>query len=384
MRAPARALLAVPLAIAVAALAGCSTTGSRATSAVSATGNTLTVYLSVPPGASADPAAQDLIDAEQLACRHDQGEISSYTVRCVPVHGNTLSANARTAIQNAGAIAYVGEASPGTSQNSVGITNALDLLEVSPTDGALELTRSTPAVAGAPSRYYQSWSSYGRTFAHVVPSTGQEALALVAAIRAAHVTSVYVNHDSSDYGAAIARAMLADAPPAIAIASSQSGAGAIFYGSDSPSQAAQFFNHAAQSNPSARLYGPAALGVPAFVRALSPQAARAVRISTPGFPTPPPRARSQFVLPFVSAYGHRPAPSAIYGYAAVDALFGVLRAAGANATNRALIVHDFLKLHDPNSVLGNLSIQSDGDTTPSSFVINRVSGGRLVAVAPAS
>lgn len=384
MRAGARTLLVALLAIATAGLAGCTTAASHATSSVNATGGTLTIYLSATPGISADQADQDLLDAEQLACRHDQGEVASFSVRCVLVQRSELSANARAAIQNTSAIAYVGEPAPGSSQESVGITNALDMLQVSPTDGALELTRSTPAIPGAPSGYYQSWSSYGRTFAHIVPSTAQEALALVAAMRAGHVRSVYVAHDASDYGAAIARAMLADAPPSITIASSQSVAGAVFYGSDSPAAAAQFFNRAAQSSPSAGLYGPSALDAPALVHALSPQAARMVRISTPGFMTPPPGARRAFVLPFISAYGHTPAPDAIYGYAAVDALFGVLRAAGANANNRSLIVRDFLKLDDPSSVLGDLSIKPDGDTTPAAFVINRVKAGRLVAVAPAS
>jgi hypothetical protein len=88
-------------------------------------------------------------------------------------------------------------------------------------------------------------------------------------------------------------------------------------------------------------------------------------------------------MPFLAAYGHIPAPRAIYGYAAVDAVFQVLRAAGSGANNRTTVVRDFLKLSDPTSVLGNLSIQPDGDTTPASFVINRVRGGRLVAVASA-
>jgi ABC-type branched-subunit amino acid transport system substrate-binding protein len=345
---------------------------------VKVTGDLLTIYLSVPPGATADPAVQDLIDAEQLACQRDRGEVTAFTVSCRRVHANELSANARRAIQDSSAIAYVGEAAPGTSQDSVGITNALDLLEVSPTDGALELTRSTPAIPSAPSHYYQSWSTYGRTFAHVVPSTGQEASALVGAMRSDGVKSVYVAHDNSDYGAAIARAVLGDAGSSPTIASSESSADAIFYASVSPLAGAQFLNHAAQVNPAGRLFGPAAFDAPAFLRSLSPTAARAVRITTPGFMRPPAGARSAFTLPFLQAYGHQPAPQAIYGFATVDALFGVLRKAGSNANNRATIVNDYLKLNDPTSVLGDLSVAPNGDTTPASFVVNRVRGGQLV------
>jgi branched-chain amino acid transport system substrate-binding protein len=363
------------------AIAGCTTTAARGNgSTVKVTGHQLTIYLSVPPGAAADPAVQDLIDAEQLACQRDSGEVTAFTVRCRRAAANELSANARRAIQDSSSIAYIGEAAPGTSQDTVGITNALDLLEVSPTDGALELTRSTPAVPDAPSHYYESWSTYGRTYAHVVPSTGQEASALVAAMRRDGVGSVYVAHDNSDYGAAIARAVLGDAGSSPTIASSESGADAIFYASESPAAGAQFLDHAAQVDPSARLFGPAAFDAPVFVHSLSPAAARAVRITTPGFTQPPAGARASFTLPFVRAYGHQPAPEAIYGYAAVEALFGVLRQAGSAANNRATIVRDYLKLKDPSSVLGDLSIMPDGDTTPASFVINRVKGGRLVGV----
>jgi ABC-type branched-subunit amino acid transport system substrate-binding protein len=343
-------------------------------------GNALTIYLSVPPGAASDVAVQDLIDAEQLACRHDSGEVTAFTVRCQRVKAGEVSANARRAIEDSSAIAYIGEAAPGTSQDSVGITNALDLLQVSPTDGALELTRATPAIPGAPSNYYQSWSTYGRTFAHVVPSTGQEASALVAAMQAAGIRTVYVGHDDSDYGAAIARAFLADAGPSMTIAANESGAGAILYASDSPSAGAQFMNSAAQMDPHGLLYGPSAFDAPAFVRALKAAAARAARITTPGFMPLPAGARTSFVLPFVQAYGHQPAPDAIYGYATVEALFAVLRQAGSGADSRATVVRDYLKLSEPNSVIGDLSIKSDGDTTPASFVLNRVRAGQLVGV----
>jgi len=386
MRAAARTRLAASarlaaLVLGVAALSGCTSTAARSGSALVVTGHTLTVYLSVPPGIGSDRAEQDLLGAEQLACTRDRGEVTAFAVSCRRVQTGELSANARHAIQDSSAIAFVGEAAPGSSQDSAGITNALDLLQISPSDGSLEMTRPTPAVAGAPSRYYQSWASYGRTFAHVVPSTAQEASALVAAIRAGGATSLYVAHDASGYGASIAAAVLADAGSGLRIIDRESAAGAIFFGAASPATGARFMNGAALLAPTARLYGPAALDAPPFVSLLSPAAARAVRISSPGFVRPPPGARRSFVLPFIQAYGHAPAPSAIYGFAAVDALFSVLRAAGSHANNRATVVRDFLELNDPTSVLGHLTIKPDGDTTPASFVIKQVRNGRLVVSA---
>ena len=144
-------------------------------------------------------------------------------------------------------------------------------------------------------------------------------------------------------------------------------------------------NSAATLDPSAKLFGSSALDTGAFASALSAAAARRSYISAPGFMPAdlPTAARTRFIAPFIAAYGHTPAPEAIFGFAAVDALFDVLHQAGANANSRATVVKDFLKLNDPTSVLGDLSIESDGDTSPAPFVINRVRGGALVAVASA-
>ncbi len=76
--------------------------------------------------------------------------------------GPKLSDNARAAIIDSSSIAYLGEVAPGTSDQTVGITNALALLQVSPTDNALELSAHTPAVSGSPHSYYEQWGTYGQ------------------------------------------------------------------------------------------------------------------------------------------------------------------------------------------------------------------------------
>ncbi len=124
---------------------------------------------------------------------------------------------------------------PGTSDQTVGITNALDVLQVSPTDTALELGQSTPAVSDAPKTYFQSWGTYGRTFAGSCPSSADEAKALVAEMKAQSVTSLFVANDGSDYGRALADAVRTDASAAgLTVASSASGASARLLRGDQP------------------------------------------------------------------------------------------------------------------------------------------------------
>jgi branched-chain amino acid transport system substrate-binding protein len=378
MRARTRVLAGLACTALAAFLAGCGTTTTAASSSVLAKGTTLYVYLSVPPGAAGDPATQDILDAEQLACKQQRAEVTKFTVRCVQVAEHELSDNARTAIANTGAIAYIGDLQPGSSEQSAGIINALDVLQVSPTDTALELTQGTPAVSGAPGVFYEDWDTFGRTFARVVPDAAQEAQAQVAEMRSLHVRSLYVGDDGSDYGAAIAQAVKQGAgvaPGSITISGGESGAGAIFYGSDSPQAAAKFFDGAPAG---AKLFGPSALDTPSFTAALS-GSVHNLYISSPGFLNSdlPPAGRT-FESQFAAAYGHQPTPQAIFGYEAVAAVLGVVQQAGAGANNRATVVRDFFKLKDRASALGSYSIDKRGDTSLSAFVLSRLRAGTLV------
>ncbi len=375
MRARTRVLAGAACAAIAAVLAGCGTTTTSGTSSVLAKGNTLSIYLSVPPSASSDPGQLDTVRAEQLGCAQDAGEVTDFKAVCVRVAYHKLSDNARTAIVNGGAIAYIGELAPGSSEDSVGITNALDLLQVSPTDTALELTQSTAAVSGAPSKFYEDWDVYGRTFARLVPSTAQEAQAQVAEMRSLHLTSLYVGDDGSNYGKAIALAVRQDAPPSIAVSTRESGAGGIFYGSDSPLAAAKFFDLAPAS---AKLFGPSALDTPSFTAALS-SGVRNLYVSSPGdLPGKLNPAGAKFVAQFTAAYGHKPARQAIFGYAAVVDVLHALQEAGSAAGDRATVVHDFFKLTDRSPVLGTYSIDKQGDSSLTAFVFSRLLAGTLV------
>ena len=276
----ARGRAACACALLTAAVAGCTSSGS-ANSSVTVSGNVLTIYVSAAP-TDQPQVAQDVLDAEQLAFSQSSHAVGGRTIRMLTVRGSTISAQARTVIQDTSSIAYLGEIVPGSSYASLGITNALDILQVTPTDTALELTQATPAVANAPDGYYESLSTYGRTFARVVPTSGDEAKAQVQEMQALGVSKLYVASDGSDYGAAIANAVTHDVGGGITLVSGAAAADGVFYGSASPAVAARFFNRVAGSNPSAKLFGPSALDAPAFVSALSP-AVRNLYVSVPGF-----------------------------------------------------------------------------------------------------
>ena len=381
MRAHSRALAAAGAAcLAALAVAGCSKSGSSSSSAVTVVGHTLRIYISDPSSLAHDQVAQDVIDAEQLAFKQQSGPVTDYALKLQIVAAKKVSDNARDAIQDKTAIAYIGEVAPGTSDQTVGINNALGLLQVSPTDTALELGQSTPAVSDAPKTYFQSWSTYSRTFGRVVPSSADEAKVLVAEMKAQSVTNLFVAGDGSDYGRALDDAVRSAAGAAgLTFASSESGASADFYGATDPASAAKFFNHVAGADPKAKLFGSSSLNSAAFTSAVSPSV-RNLTVSIPGFmPQDLSPQGKTFVANFRSAYGHVPNTEAIFGYEAMSALLQAIKLEGKDANQRSAVVKGFLHLKVKSSVLGAYSIDSgSGNTSLDAFVFAHMHGGRLV------
>jgi branched-chain amino acid transport system substrate-binding protein len=355
--------------------AGCS---AQTKSAVTVSGSTLTIYASQPPNATGGPAATDVLDAEKLALQQNGSTVGKFKLKLIPLHGRELSDNARTAIQDSSAIAYLGELVPGTSQVSVPITNELGLLEVSPTDTAVYLTQPTPAVSGAPGTFYPSSSTYHQTFARVVPTTAQEAKAIVGEMHTLGLSKLAVISDGQPYGASIADEIRQDASAqGLTVVSGASTADAVFYAGNSKAGATSALDQAAGTSPGAKLFAPSALYDDTFAAGLSAAAQKNLYVSSPGFTSAAlPAAGRQFAPAFKAAYGHGPAPEAIFGYEAMSAVIAVLKQAGAQAGNRATVVSDFRSLHNRQSVLGTYSING-GDPSIDSFVFARVSGGRL-------
>jgi branched-chain amino acid transport system substrate-binding protein len=346
---------------------------------VTATGKTLTIYSSVPAGVASDPVVRDVADAEQLAFTQKASEVSAYRLSFQRLGSAKLSDNPRTAIQNTGAIAYIGEIAPGASADTLGITNARDLLQVSPTDTAVELTRFNPAIPGSPTRYYGSLKTYGRTFARVVPTTALEAKAQIGKMQALGVKRLDVTSDGTPYGDAIAALVRTGASTArITVVSSPSGSDAMFYGGADQAAAARTFTSATGSNPNLKLFGPSALDGPALTGGLT-SGNPSLYISVPGLLaknlSP---AAQKFVSDFQTAYHRSPLPQAIFGYEAVASVIDVLKEAGGSANNRSTVVRDFFAIKNRASILGTYSIDAGGDTNISPFVFEHLRAGALV------
>jgi branched-chain amino acid transport system substrate-binding protein len=363
-----RALIALGACL---ALGGCATTSS---SSVTISGKTLTIYASVP-AQSADPAtAADVYDGELLALQQSRGP-GSFKVRIVKLTASKLSDNGRKAIVDQSAVAYLGEIDPGQSADTIGITNALDLLQVTPTDTALELTQASSADPGSPDKYYESLSNYGHTFARVCGSSAQEAKAQVSEMQSLGVKQLYIRNDGTPYGAAIALAVKQDAASAgITVVSSPTGADGYFYGADAgtASSVAAALGDAAKTDSSLKLFVPSALDTSAFASSFGPANVN-LYASAPGLMS----GDQTFVSQFKTAFDHAPAPEAVLGYVAMSAVLKALDEAGASASDRTTVVHDFFTLKNFSTPLGSLSISADGNPSVAPFVFSRLKNGSL-------
>src|SRR3954451_20135959 len=160
--APAALLLAV-------AVAGCGIAGTAKIEAP------VTVYVSLPLTGPHGIDGRDASDGARLALEQAGGKAGSIQVQAVYIDDArgkvwdpvAVGANARRAVQDSSAAAYIGELDSEPTRASVPITNDAGLVQVSPGAGGVDLTQPAAGYPNSPDRYQPSGSP---NFARTVPS----------------------------------------------------------------------------------------------------------------------------------------------------------------------------------------------------------------------
>jgi ABC-type branched-subunit amino acid transport system substrate-binding protein len=143
------------------------------------------VYVSLPLTGPRAAEGNDAADGTRLALEQAGGEAGTLEVEASflddakgaawdPV---AVGANARSAAQDSSAVAYIGELDSQPTRASVPITNDAGIVQISPTAGAVDLTRAVEGVADSPDRYQPSGTP---TFARIVPADDVVAAAAAA------------------------------------------------------------------------------------------------------------------------------------------------------------------------------------------------------------
>jgi branched-chain amino acid transport system substrate-binding protein len=365
----------------------------------------LTIYSSLPLQGDSRPQSEDVVNGEKMALEEAGGKVGKFTIKYSSLDDSTAatgkwdpgqtSADARKAAQDASTIAYLGEFNSGGSAISIPILNEANILQISPSNTYVGLTRAKGADKGEPDKYYPAGK---RTFGRVVPADHIQAAAQVAYQKDQACKKTYILNDKEVYGKGIAVQVESIAKAqGLAIAANEgfdtkaanfrtvaakiksSGADCMFFGGILQNKGAQVFKDVHAANPNMKLFGPDGVADSAFTTKLGSAVEKMTYITNPTLdPKLYPPAAQDFFAKFKEKYGKDPEPYAIYGYEAMKVALLAIQNAGDKGNDRQAVIDAFYKIKDRDSVLGKYSIDENGDTTLSDYGSDRVEGGKLV------
>lgn len=397
-----RAAGACVLAIVALAAAGC---GATTTGAPKDGPRTLTIYSSLPLHGPDRERSRDMVNAIKLALQQSGGKIGALSVTYVSLDSSTADQdgwtrdrvldNARTAIRDLNAIAYIGELDSAATALSLPLTNEAHVLQVSPSSTYDGLTRPGSRRPAEPERFYPSGQD---TFGRVVPADHVQASALIGYMKAEGVRRLALLADRDLYGGGLADQIekaaqlqgievvdrgridarkrdLADTGQDIASLK----ADAFLFAGGDDAGAARIYQAVAAADRSLLLFAPAAVADDAAVQGLPAATQRRLRITSPLLPLRllPPAAR-QFDARFRATFGRHPAPDALQAYEATRVVLDSIRDAGDKGNDRGAVTRAFRATRNRPSVLGTYSIDRYGDTSLSTFAGNRLTPAGLV------
>ena len=262
-----------------------STSGSGSTGSIN-----LTIYSSLPLQGDSRPQSEAVVNGEKLALQEHGGKVGNYTIKYVSLDDSTAatgkwepgatSSDARKAAQDKSTIVYLGEFNSGASAISIPILNEAGILQISPSNTYVGLTRSEGADKGEPDKYYPSGK---RTYGRVVPADHIQAAAQVAYQKAQGCTKVYILNDKEVYGKGIADAVQKDGTAqglqilgndgidtkaanfrSLATKIKSKGADCMFFGGITDNKAVQVWKDVGAANPTMKLFGPDGVAESAF------------------------------------------------------------------------------------------------------------------------
>jgi branched-chain amino acid transport system substrate-binding protein len=367
-------------------------------------GSTLTIYSSLPLQGDSRPQSEDVVAGEKLALEEAGGKVGKFSVKYVSLDDATAAAgkwdpaqtssDARKAAQDKSTIAYLGEFNSGASAISLPVLNEANILQISPSNTYVGLTRAEGADKGEPDKYYPAGK---RTYGRVVPADHIQAAAQVTYQKDEGCKKTYILNDKEVYGKGIAVQVEnigkaqglqiagndgIDTKAAnfrtLATKIKSAGADCMFFGGITQNKGVQLFTDVNAANPTMKLFGPDGVA-DVFVTKISSKVAAQTYITNPTLdPKLYPPAAQDFFAKFKEKYGKDPEPYAIYGYEAMKVALLAIQNAGDKGNDRQAVIDAFFKIKDRDSVLGKYSIDENGDTTLSDYGADRVEGGKLV------
>jgi branched-chain amino acid transport system substrate-binding protein len=319
---------------------GCGVAGSATIEAP------VTVYVSLPLTGPRGADGRDAADGARLALEQVGGKAGSIDVRARfldDAKGRSwdpvaVGANARRAVQDSSAAAYIGELDSEPTRASVPITNDAGLLQISPGAGGVDLTRAAAGYPDSPDRYRPSGDP---NFARTVPA--DEVVARAAADWASELRAtravVLAGSPFEDLAAAEFESAAAGRGIEVTIAR-----GSYSFNPDASPPVAAYIPHPIPQR--LRVSGhPVTFGLSAQLE-------------------PSDLPATDFAMRFRARFDRDAGPYAAYGYEAMELVLQAISDAGIDAAQfRDNVREGVFGADRTDSVLGDYSIDSDGDTT---------------------
>jgi branched-chain amino acid transport system substrate-binding protein len=387
------------VAIAAVAAVGCSSSSSSTAGTVSATGNTVDIYSSLPMQGSSNVQTIPMVNGMKLALAQAGGKAGKFTVNFTALDDSTAAAgkwdpaqtaaNARKVAADPKAVYYIGEFNSGASEISIPILNQGGIPQVSPANTYVGLTTDLPGSApGEPGKYYPTGK---RTYLRIVPIDSIQGAADLLAMKQAGCTKVAIANDKEAYGAGLAQLIeLEKAEYGVNVVSNtgidptasnfrtyaqtikSEGADCFFFSGIVSNGGVQIVKDVNAALPTAKIFGPDGVcstawtqasqgGVPASIDPLMECTVATLDLAAyPG--------GKQFLTAYKAKYGTAdPDPYAIYGYEVMKLGLDTIASLGANGDNKADVLKALFAIKDRQSVIGTYGFDANGDTTLKSY-----------------
>ncbi|HEV3319253.1 MAG TPA: branched-chain amino acid ABC transporter substrate-binding protein [Solirubrobacteraceae bacterium] len=387
------------MAVLAVVASGCGSVSGAANSQ----GNQLTVYSSLPLQGPSGAISGQIVDGEKLALHDSGGHIGPFKISydslddSNPTSGKwdpgVTAGNAKTAADDPSTIAYLGDYNSAATAISLPLINAAGILQVSPASPYAGLTSSEYAGQDEPERFYPTGR---RSFARLQPGDPAQARAQVRLMRGLGVGMVYVLDDQDPFELPLAQMVVADSEHAgISVAAhdsldttattsfageaskiARSGAQAVFFAGGTTPETVSLWQQLHAADPRLWLLGPSTMVNAAFTSAIGAGAGARTLLTTPILPVGHYPVSAQRVLSAYRRQFHeQPEAYALFGYAAMSATLRAIARAGAHGNNRQAVIDALLDAGPHDSVIGRYAIEPDGETTLSSYGVDRVSAG---------
>jgi len=159
----------------------------------------------------------------------------------------------------------------------------------------------------------------------------------------------------------------------------QSGAQAVFFAGGTTPEIVALWKQLHSADPRLWLLGPSTMVNATFTSAIGSGPAARTLLTTPVLPVDMYPASSRYVLAdYRRQFHEQPEAYALFGYAAMSATLQAIRHAGKRGSNRQAVIDALFAAGERDSVIGRYAIEPDGETTLSSYGVDRVAAGKPV------